>query len=406
MSTTWSGGQSYTAALLVYTNVASVLIGNTTQEVSGKMMYEAYTEIGWGIEAMNAFGKWVPASQRINAVARLPVMSPTKLPYGGFRGVDAPTAMLMSQMPPAGISLQMEVTPDQIAKALASLFGNPSTTGTGPYTHDFLVGNAPRTLTIWQKEHYSSDDAQAPLFSGYGGCIFSELSLEADSRNGGILVATFTGLAATYLLHNNASAVGMNSAFGAARPFTVDGAILTIRDSTGSTPSWAGEVQSIRIRLARQNVYPLFGFRNKAIARGYAYRRAVHLVELSIEVYRVGLKPLKLVLGSGEGASYPILPQPSVQQYDPSSSGALKIEFTSRENSSWKLTIETPRFAWVELSSSSGGEDPMMDTYALMPLVENSATLLTMQLVNANSTEPGTAGTPLAIPDTGAYSPY
>jgi hypothetical protein len=123
-------------------------------------------------------------------------------------------------------------------------------------------------------------------------------------------------------------------------------------------------------------------------------------------VYRVGLKPLKLVLGSGEGANYPILPQPSVQQYDPASGGALKIEFISRENPAWKLVIETPRFAWVELSSSSGGEDPMMDTYALMPLVENSATLLTMQLVNANSTEPGTAGTPLAIPDTGAYSPY
>lgn len=406
MNTTWSGGQSYTASPLVYTNVASVLIGTTAQEVVGKMMYEAYTEIGWGVEAATAFGKWVPASQRINAVARLPAMSPNKLSYGGFRGVDAPTAMLQAQMPPAGISLQLEATPDQIGKALSSLFGNPSTSGAGPYTHDFLAGNPPRTLTLWQKEHYSSDESSAPVFAGYGGCIFSEIALEADSRAGGILVATFTGLAATYLLHNNAATVGMNSAFGAARPFTIDGAALTIKDSSGATPSWAGEVQSIRMRLSRQNVTPLFGFRSKAIARGYAYRKAVQLVELSIEVYRVGLKPLKLVLGSGEGATYPVLPQTNVQQYDPSSGGALKIEFTSRENSDWKLTIETPRFAWVELSSSSGGEDPMMDTYALMPLVENSATLLTMQLVNANSAEPGTDGTPLTISDTGAYSPY
>lgn len=406
MSAAWTGGQSYTATPLTYLQIASVVISTSSGEVQTKMMYEAYTEIGWGVEAASAFGKWVPASQRINALARLPDMAPAKLPYGGFRGIDAPTGMVMGQMPPAGISLQLEATPDQIGKALASLFGNPSTSGTGPYTHNFLAGNSPRTLTIWQKEHYSADEASAPLYSGFGGCQFSECTLEADSRAGGILQATFAGLAATYLLHNSESTVGMNSAFGAARPFTVDGAVLTIKDTSGATPSWAGEVQSVRMRLARQNVYPLWGLRGKAIARGYASRKAVQLVELSIEVYRVGLKPLKLVLGSGEGATYPVVPQPSVQEYNPASGGALKLEFTSRENSAWKLTIETPRFAWVELSNTSGGEDPMMDTYALMPLAESSATLLTVQLVNANATEPGTDGTPLTISDTGPYSPF
>jgi len=406
MSTAWSGGQSYTATPLIYDQIAAVVISGSSGEVSAAMMYEAYTEIGVGIEGASAFGKWVPAIQRINAVARLPVMSPSKLPYGGFRGIDAPVGVIMGQMPPAGITLQMEATPDQLGKFLSSLFGAPSTTGTGPYTHNFLAGNAPVTLTLWQKEHYSSDDAGAPVFSGFGGCIFSDLALEADVRAGGILQASFTGMAATYLLHNNASTVGMNSAYGNAQPFTVEGATLTIKNSSGSTPSWAGEIQSVRMRLARQNVYPRFGFDGKAIAKGYAYRRAVQLVELSIEVYRVGLKPLKLVLGAGEGSAYPIVPQPNVQQYDPATGGALQIVFTSRENSAWTLTLETPRFAWIELSNTSGGAEPMMDTYALMPIAEASATLLTVSLVNANSTEPGAAGTPLTISDSGPYSPF
>lgn len=410
MSSAWAGGQTYTASeLATYDYFGAVIISAQSGSGGGQtyMMYEAYTEIGWGIEAPTAFAKFVPASQRINAIARLPEMAPAKIPFGGFRGVDAPVDMAMGTMPSQGFTLSMEATPDQIGKALASLFGDPSTTGAGPYTHNFLAGNPPRTLTLWQKEHFASDESgNPPLYRGYGGCILTALALEADANAGGILQASFDGLAAAHIVHNSATSTGMNSAFGAARPFLIDQAVLMLRDTTGTTPSWNGEIQSIRLRFARGGVAPVFRFAGKAIAQGYRYRQQVHLVELSIQVYRVGLKPLKLVLGQPEVASYPLLPGDTVQKYAPSGTAALSLEFTSTENPQWKFTIETPKFAFVEQSATSGGDEPMTDTFTLQPLVSGTQTLSTIRLINANSTEPGTDGTPLTGIPSGRYSPF
>jgi hypothetical protein len=412
MTTTWNGGQSYTASPLETYNVyAAVVVGAQVSGGETTMMYEAYTEVGLGIEGSNAFAKWVPASIRVNATTRMPNMQPSRIPIGGFRGIEAPVDYIMGPMPPQPFSLSVEALPDQVGKFLASLFGAPSTSGTGPYTHEFTSSPSPlspTTLTIWQKEHYRSDEAgNVPLYGGYGGCLFNELTIDIDARTQGPLVCTFGGFAASYILHNSETTTGMNSPYSASLPFTTVRAQLTVRDSSGSTPAWSAEIEQLRLRLLRGGVTPRTGFRNKAIAKGYAMHQRVHLVELSIVAYRVGMRPVKLVLGQAEGASYPILPQPAVLKYAPSSGHALAIEFTSLENANYKLTIATAKFAWIEHSATSGGGDPMMDTFTLVPLATtNGATLSAVTLVNGNSSEPGTAGTPLTISDTGIYSPY
>lgn len=406
MTTAWSGGQNYTASpLQIYHQLGKITIGGSETY----MMYEAYTEIGWGIEAPTNFGKFVPAVQKINATARLPDMAPVKVTYGGFRGIDAPINAVMGLMAPEPLTLTMEACPDQLGKLLASLFNNPVTTGSSaPYTHNFVPSSfiTPRTLTIWQKEHYRSDEAgNPPLYAGYGGVQFSSLTLEAAAATGGILVVSADGMAATYVLHNSESTVGMNSAFGNAQPFTVESLQLELQDSTGATPPWQGEVEQVRLRLARGDLSPAYGFTGKAIAKGYRYRTAVHLVELSIQVYRTGLKPLKLVLGQPEDASYPLVPGEIFRVYSQTgASAALKLTFTSLENNAWKLIIATQQFGFMELTDTSGGEDPMVDTYTLLPLVSAGRTLSEVRLINANSTEPGASGTPITVP-AGRYSP-
>jgi len=412
MSTTWNGGQDYTAyPLFQYEVFAAVVVSSTLEEGEHAMMYEAYTEVGVGIEAPTNFGKWVPASVRVNATTRMPIMQPSRVPIGGFRGVEAPVDYVMGPMPPQPFSLTVEALPDQLGKFLSSLFGTPNTTGGNPYTHEFTASGSPlspTTLTIWQREHYQSDETgNPPLYRGYGGCLFSELTIDVDARTQGPLLVTLGGLAATHILHNSQSATGMNSAFSASLPFSTTRAQLTVRDSSGSTPAWTAEIEQLRMRLLRGGVAPRTGFRNKAIARGYAMHKRVHLVELSIVAYRIGMRPVKLVLGQSEGASFPLLPQPTVQRYSPSSGHALTIEFTSLQNSQHKLVIATASFAWIEHSAESGGADPMMDTFTLVPLATSGGTTLSaVTLVNANSSEPGAAGTPLTISDTGIYSPY
>ncbi len=411
MTGAWSGGQTYTASPLgSYDVLATVIVGSTQWEVRPAMMYEAYTEVGLGIEASNAFAKWVPAIVKVNATARMPNMAPQRVPFGGFRGIDAPVDYVMGALPPQPFSLSVEALPDQLGKFLASLFGAPATSGSGPYTHEFTAAASPLTpptLTIWQREHYSNDESASPVFAGYGGCLITEMTLDLDARSGAPVVPVFGGLAASFLLHNNATTTGMNSAYSASLPFTTTRATLTVRDSSGNTPAWSAEIAQLRLRLARGGVTPRIGFRGKAIAAGYAMRQRVHLVELSIVAYRMGARPIKLVLGTAEGASYPVLPQASVQKYAPSSGAALSIEFTSLENASYKWTISTSRFAWIEQSATSGGDDPMMDTFTLVPLATSAgATLSAVTLINGNSSEPGTPGTPITISDTGIYSPY
>lgn len=401
LGTPWTGGQSYSGYALDYVYIPLAYLG---QETEGGVwyMYEYLTEIGMGREPASGTGRFCPAQVKINALTRMPHAQPEVITWGGFRGVNAPVNALHGKLMPITTTLTVEATPPLLAVLLCSLMGIPTTSGSAdPYTHTYPLDGDPRTLTLWQRIHHKSTEAGAPIFSGYGGVIVQSLSLNVASEGGGVLTADVGLSALTHLLHNSASAVGMDAApYYGHRPYTVADLSLTINTSGGASPDWMGEISGVRLTLTR-SVFPKWSFSGKHVASGWRYHPHVVLTDLSLDIYREGAKRLKLVLGRPETYSYPVLPDIQVQEYNPTTQVALELKLSYLDGTKERsITISTGRFAWAAATIGAGGEGPDTDTYNLIPLAETSggvlSTLKEIKAVNdLNATALWSDGTPI-----------
>lgn len=409
LNTPWSGGQTYTATPIPHAVNPSIVI-STSQQQEAQTMFEVYTEIGMGREPTANPGRPVVASRKINATVRPPLISPEYIVWGGYRGVESPVLATHGKLNPYTFPLTVEATPQLMSLLLCLLMGTPTTTGASdPYTHTFSPAGSPRTGTIWQKLHYASDESGSPpVFAGYGGLVASALTLNLNPAGGGVLTVDLELQGLTYIMHSNESAVGMGSgtSFFSGRPFTINEASLIVKDSAGNNPSWMGEITALRLTL-RRGVYPKWQFGGKRIAQGWRTLRRVVVAELSLDVYRVGAKPMKLVLGNSETAPYPLVPSENVQIYDPSSGHALQITLAYSDNSSnRKMDILIPKMAWVAHTMGGGGDNPDFDTYTLMPLMEGSSMSNLDSIVVVNDVQsPWTDDTAVSSLPTSAYLP-
>jgi len=98
------------------------------------------------------------------------------------------------------VSGEVAVPVDSIAfwYWLKAAFGDPVTTGTGPYVHTFKAGNARPSLTL---EHQFTNLA-VPRFFRYVGCKINGLSISAGDD--GELVANFSVVGTSETIENSA----------------------------------------------------------------------------------------------------------------------------------------------------------------------------------------------------------
>lgn len=375
VSSAWSGGQGYSAALLDYVVTASLVVDNGGLEVM-KPMFEVYTEVGLAREALASTGKMAVASRKVNATTRIPLVMPEGVVWGGFRGLEVPVNATHGRLPPFSFTMTCEVTPQLLALLLCSLLGIPTTTGASdPFTHTFSPDGNPRTVTLWQLLHYASDESgNPPIYAGYGGCILSGLTLSFSPEGGGVVTAELEFQGLSVLMHNSGTNTGMaNSSFFSGRPFVPSETKLTVRSADSTSPTWEGEITALRLRITR-GVFPKWKFVGKRVATGWRYHRRAQVADLSMDVYRVGAKPMKLVWGQPENASFPMAPSPGFQEYNPATQSAIEIVLAYSDNETGrKVTISIPRVGWVAHALGPGGDNPDYDTFTLIPLQEGSS---------------------------------
>jgi hypothetical protein len=407
-----SAGDSY-YELSAYHVYAQVVI--TAQESEdGTMFFEQYTRAGWGFEKSNErAGRWVKAQQSFNLLRRLPIPNVEQFAYGGFRGTEVPVGYRAGRFSDQRITIECELTLDTVSFLLACFFGQPTTTGTGPYTHSFYSATNPnkagRTLTVWQRLHDAALGAPAgEKLIGYGGVAVETLRLRGEQgARGGLLSVEAS---ASFLSAVEAAEDGTicTAAYGGELPLVVDDIVLTLRDSSGNAPQFAPDVTRIDLTLSR-TVFVRYEFDGRYIPVGY-YWREPRVTGLELEVYRTTNVPVRLVWGNSGAEPFVPTTSESGRRYAPSgTASALVLEFRSQTNAAHKLTIEIPNLHFLSVQERSM-DGVVYDTLMVMPVYSASdkTNLRKVELVNAQSVIiPADASIQqVGTGITGVYSPY
>lgn len=379
----------------------------------GTMFFEQYTKAGWGFEKSNErFGRWVKAQQSFNLLRRLPIPNVEQFAYGGFRGTEVPTGYRAGRFADQRITIECELTLDTISAILACFFGQPTTAGTGPYTHNFYSSTNPnrsgRPMTVWQRLHdQAAAQPAGEKLIGYGGVAIETVRLRGEKgARGGILTVEANAQFLTAIEAQEDGTI-LNAPYGSELPLVVDDIVLTLKDSSGATPAFAPHISRIDMTLQR-TLFVRFEFEGKYIPVGYFWREP-RITALEIEAYRVTNIPVRLVWGNS--GTEPIVPttSESARRYEPVGSAALVLTFQSQSNAAHKLTIEVPNLHFLSVQERSA-DSAIYDTLVVMPVYSASdkSNVRKVELVNAQSSViPADASIQqVGAALTGVYSPY
>ena len=382
----------------------------------GTMFFEQYTRAGWGFEKSNErSGRWVKAQQGFNLLRRLPVPNVEQFAYGGFRGTEVPVGYRAGRFSDQRITIECELTLDTISTLLACFLGQPATTGTGPYTHNFYSSSNPnkagRPITVWQRWHdQASDEPPGDKLIGYGGVAVETLRLRGEKGvRGGVLTVEANALFLTAVEANEDGTILAAAPYGSELPLVVDDILLMLRDTSGNIPTFAPHIGRIDLTLQR-TVFVRFEFDGKYIPSGYFYREP-RITAMELEVYRTTNIPVRLVWGNT--GSEPFLPTTSEtnRRYQPSGQAALTLILRSQTNAAHELRIELPNLHFLSLQERSV-DSAVYDTLTVMPVYSatDKTNLRKIELVNAQPANaiipPDASITQFGTALTGVYSPY
>ncbi len=285
--------------------------------------------------------------------------------------------------------ITLDVTPEGMSKALASVFGPPVTVaGTGAavgtFTHTFSNTFAQTPVTLVQKI--------GATIKVWPGCRGSSFKIGVDKEQDSVINATVGYMALNELIYAADGDVGLTGAgYDPLQPFSPVDATLSIAGAA-STSAKTFEVTCNR-NLGERNV--LNGYRG---ATGH-YSQVTD-VSATASLYFVDESAMKVYFGQADAVVAPY--------------GATKTVFTQTvtlrimQSANYELDVVFPACTYEKLGQPVSGPDVIMQEVSLTP-VYDPATGTDMQIVLRNTqanTVITTAGSPISAVPANAVNPF